>query len=161
MSKVSDFLYRVSIWAVALLMGVMMIVTLVDVFARNVLGFSFPWAGELARFILIWVTFIGASAAYKRLEMPGFDMIANKVSEKMTVIIFKVTHLVVLLFSGMIVYAGFTQSFSKTVSLQISAGLEISMTYPYLAIPVGMSFLLIHAIAFLFSAKPERKEYTL
>jgi len=161
MKKISDLLYRVSVWAVALLVGMMTAVTLLDVFARNVLGFSFPWAGELARFLLIWVTFLGASAAYKRLEMPGFDLLSEKISEKFSYIVFKLTQIAVILFSGLIIFAGFSQSFSRTVSLQVSPGLEIPMTYPYLAIPIGMSLLLIHAISFLFDSKNGREERTL
>ncbi len=155
MKIISDILYRVSIWAVCVLVGTMTFVTLMDVFARNVLGFSFSWAGELTRFAFIYTTFIGASAVYKKLELTGFDMILKKVSLKMSRIIFKIIQVIVIAFSAVVIYSGFVSSFSKTLLFQHSPGLGISMTIPYLAIPVGMTFTLIHAVAFFIHGHQE------
>lgn len=112
-------------------------------------------------FLLIWITFIGASAVYKRLEMPAFDLISDKLSEKSSLIIFKITQVLVIIFSAIIAYSGFLESFAKTVRLQITPGLNIPMTIPYLAIPIGMTIIIIHAFAFITRNKNNLKEVTL
>ncbi len=149
MKLVSDWIYRLSIGLVCILVGVLTFVTLLDVFARNVLGFSFTWAGELTRFLFIYTTFIGASAVYKKLELTGFDMITKKLPSTASQFIFKGMQLVIIAFCSIVIYSGIVSSFSKTLMLQHSPGLGISMTIPYLAIPIGMTFTLIHALAFL------------
>ena len=45
----------------------------VQVFFRYVLNHSLFWSEELARFLLIWLTFLGASVAYHRRAHPGID----------------------------------------------------------------------------------------
>ncbi|WP_197046715.1 TRAP transporter small permease [Oceanobacillus salinisoli] len=158
MQWLSNTLYKLSVYVISIMLGTMLVVTLLEVFARNVLGFSFSWSGELSRFLLIWITFFGASAVYKRLEMPAFDLLTAKLSEKKNgSIIFKITNLLIIVFSVIIAYSGFLESFSKTVRMQSTPSLNISMTYPYLAIPIGMTIILIHATAFLIGEKANKK----
>lgn len=156
MKQLSDFLYKVSIWIIVILVAMMLVTTVIEVFSRNFLGFSFAWSGELARFTMIWITFIGASAVYKRMEMPAFDMIRDRISERSRKVVLIITHSATIVFSLIAVYAGLSETFSKTVQLQITPGLGISMSIPYLAIPTGFLFMLVHAIAFLVTrAAPE------
>jgi len=149
LKAVSDFIYRLSVWTVCVLVGIMTCVTLLDVFVRNVLGFSFSWAGELTRFIFIYTTFIGASALYKKLELTGFDMVTQKLPRDAARLIFKVMQVIIIVFCVIVIYSGIVSSFSKTIMMQHAPGLGISMTIPYLAIPIGMTFTLIHALTFL------------
>ena len=157
MTTLSNFLYKISVSLIAILVGIMTLVTLLEVITRNIFGFSITWSGELSIFIFVWVTFIGASAVYKRLEMPAFDMITERLSEKANIFVFKGTQILIIVFSALVIYAGFNESFSPTIALQKSPGLGISMTFPYLGIPIGMSLILIHAIAF-FLKKPDSRQ---
>ena len=48
-------------------LGILMIgVVAAQVFFRYVLNHSLFWSEELARYILVWLTFLGASVAYRR-----------------------------------------------------------------------------------------------
>lgn len=149
MTIVSDMIYKLAVWLTILIVAVVLSVTLVDVLLRNILGSSFSWSGELSRFLLIWVTFLGASAAYKRFEMPAFDLFSDKLSGMKARVLFTIVQIGVLVFSLLAVYIGFTESFSPTVQMQKSPGLGLPMTFPYLAIPIGFLFISIHAITFL------------
>ena len=53
--------------------GMAMLVA-VQVFFRYVLNQSLFWSEELARYLLIWLTFLGASCAYYRHAHPGVDI---------------------------------------------------------------------------------------
>ena len=53
----------------------MSIIVAVQVFCRYVLNHSLFWSEELARYLLVWLTFLGASVAYYRSVHPGIDVI--------------------------------------------------------------------------------------
>ena len=53
----------------------MSIIIAVQVFCRYVLNHSLFWSEELARYLLVWLTFLGASVAYYRNVHPGIDVI--------------------------------------------------------------------------------------
>lgn len=51
--------------AVVLLMAVMVSAILLQVFCRFVLGNPLSWSEELARYVFVWITFLGAAVAYR------------------------------------------------------------------------------------------------
>ena len=55
-------------------------------------------------------------------------------------------HLVVACLMGVVVFYGFRLSF--LIKDQMSPALEIPMTFPYLAVPVGGALILIQALGF-------------
>ncbi len=70
-------------WIEYLLFGLgftMAIVVAVQVFFRYVLNQSLFWSEELARFLLVWLTFFGASVAYYRQANPGIDFLYSRMS---------------------------------------------------------------------------------
>jgi len=97
----------------------------VQVFFRYVLNHSLFWSEELARFLLVWLTFLGASVAYHRRAHPGIDtfsLLLPACLKKKAVIC---AHLASLgLFSVMIVYGC---QFAYFVRLQISPARLYSM----------------------------------
>jgi TRAP-type C4-dicarboxylate transport system permease small subunit len=160
MQQLSLIVYKYSQWFLAFLVGLMTVVTLMEVGARNIFQHSFPWSEELARFILVWVTFIGASVCYKKGELVALDAL-GRLPEKVRKPIYILTQMVSIVFIAFLAYLGYVTTFSDTVIMQVASGFRVSMMWPYLSIPLGMTIMLIHAIAFLFSPKSFEEEQTL
>jgi TRAP-type C4-dicarboxylate transport system permease small subunit len=57
------------------LMGLMVLVILVQVFARYVLNNALPWPDEAARFMMLWLTGLVAPTAYRRGGFVAIDMV--------------------------------------------------------------------------------------
>lgn len=126
----------------------MAVIVAVQVFFRYILNHSLFWSEELARYLLIWITFLGASSAYRRKGHPGIDMLYNRVSESVRRSLSIVVHLVsMMLFVIMIRYG---IEFSYFVRMQISPALYIPKWVIYAIIPVSGMILIIHALCFLF-----------
>lgn len=138
-----------------ILVGIMACVTLAEVIGRNVFQQSFSWSEEVARFTLVWLTFIGASAVYKRKELVGFDMFMQKLPPSAKKIATVLLHVFTISFILVLIYYGFKQTFSKTAIIQHSPGLQLSMYAVYLAIPLGMLMTLVHALALLLEKRQE------
>lgn len=125
-------------------------IIMVQVFYRYVLNDSLFWSEEVVRFLLVWMAFLGASAAYWRKLHPSMDMLFNYLSlpsrEKVTIVI----HLIsMILFSFMIV-SGF--QFAYFIRHQIFPTLMMPKWVVFIIIPISGMILLFHCITFAIMA---------
>lgn len=126
----------------------MTIIVAAQVFCRYVLNQSLFWSEELARFLLVWLTFLGASCAYYRKVNPGVDFLYAKMPFMIKKISSVLTHLASMgLFMVMIIYGC---KFAYFVRLQISPALQIPKWIILGIIPVSGVILMIHAVCFLY-----------
>ena len=117
----------------------------VQVFFRYALNHSLFWSEELARFLLVWLTFLGASVAYHRRAHPGIDTVALLLPACLKKTAAICVHLASLcLFSVMIVYGC---QFAYFVRLQISPALYLPKWIIYSVVPFSGGVLMLHALA--------------
>lgn len=113
----------------------MFIIVGTNVFSRYVLNNSLGWADELARFIFIWVSFLGAVLAYAHNEHIGLDFIIDKLpSEKIKLAFRLISDLGILLVLSFLAYYGWTVAIAAT---NVSPALYIPMKIIYMVIPVS------------------------
>ena len=118
----------------------------VQVFFRYVLNQSLFWSEELARFLLVWLTFLGASVAYYRKANPGVDVLYARMGPSLRRAATLLIHLVSIgLFAVMLVYGW---RFAHFVRLQISPALNLPKWIVMSVVPASGSILLVHGIAF-------------
>jgi len=127
----------------------MTLIVAVQVFFRYVLNHSLFWSEELARFILVWLTFLGASSAYYRKVNPGIDFLYAKLPSLLKKISSILTHLASMTLFGVMIIYGYR--FAWFVSLQISPALQIPKWIILSIIPISGLILMIHAAAFFIA----------
>jgi len=125
----------------------MSVIVAVQVFSRYVLNHSLFWSEELARFLLVWLSFLGASAAYHRKAHPGVDVLYVRVSPVTRRVFSIVTHVASLSLFGVMVYYGCR--FAWFVRMQISPALHIPKWIILAVIPASGLILALHGLAFL------------
>lgn len=157
MQLLSKWTYKISLFFLAALLAVMTGVILLQVFAINLLNFSFIWSGELAQLCFVWLTFIGASAVYKKSEMIAFDMLIAKMQGKYRRWAAAFIQTVVIIFAVVFIYYGLEKALSPAVLIQKSTALKMPMIVPYISIPIGMFMLLIHAVADLLKTWQDKE----
>jgi TRAP-type C4-dicarboxylate transport system permease small subunit len=118
-----------------------------EVFSRYVLNRSLFWSEELARLLLVWLTFLGASVAYFRGVNPGVDVLYRRFSEWGKRAAMSIVHVLSLsFFAVMIVYG---TNFAHFVRLQITPTLSLPKWIPHSVIPLSGAILFLHALTFL------------
>lgn len=133
-----------------LLFGMGLTITLivaVQVFSRYVLNHSIFWSEELARYLLVWMTFLGAGVAYYRKAHPGIDILQKRlppISRKISVLL---VHMAALVLFGVMTIYGL--KFAYFVRLQISPALQLPKWIVFSIIPISGIILIFHAAAFL------------
>ena len=144
--KASDGLNKICIIISVVLLGGMVVVTSAQIICR-VFFTALSWSEELARYLLIWSTFIGAGCVYKSKGHISIDIVQNLFKHNRKKVLKIIVQLLcIILFIIAIVY-GFR--YMILMGSQKSAALLIPMKYMYLAIPIGCSIMCIHAICLL------------
>lgn len=150
---VSRIVHRVMTPVIFVLGMVMFLVVIAQVIFRYILSRPLPWSEELARYLMVWVACLAASEAYAYGKHVGVTLIINAIKPGMRKIMTLVIHLAVAVLMAVIVYQGFVLSF--LLRDQRSPALEIPMTVPYLAVPVGAGLILIQAAVLFFKQMGE------
>ncbi|QLA82529.1 TRAP transporter small permease [Acidovorax sp. JMULE5] len=127
---------------------------LFQVFSRFILDTPSDWTEVLTRFALIWMVYMGVGVALRNGAMVSVDLMHRKLpavwQKKLEWLIATVT---LVMLAVMIYWGAFI---AWRIRFQNVAGLEISIAWAYLAIPIGALFAVIAVLAHVFD--PLRNE---
>lgn len=125
--------------AMAALIGVITLQIVSRVFFTAV-----GWTEEVARFLLIWITFLGATLAFQRGRHIAVTFVVNALPE-LPQRLFRIAAIVVVLgFLLALVVIGW--EYMQAQSFQKSASLRLSMTWVYAVIPLASGIMAWYAL---------------
>lgn len=145
---ISDLVNKYVNYLVIGLMACMVVVTTLQVVFR-VFFTSLSWTEEASRYLLIWSTFFAATLAYKKGGHIAITFVVNKFPLKIRKIIMVVSYLFSIFFFFMVSYFG-SQMIVMQV-FQISPAMGVPMKYVYLAIPISLVIMILHAVDSIFN----------
>ena len=119
-------------------------VTFAQVFTRYVTENPLIWTEEVARYLFVWITLIGAAAGVRVHAHFGLDILRRYVAPLRTAL-GAVTMLIVAGFLVLLLYTGIAET--RQAALQLSPALQVRMHWAYLALPVGAGLALWHVLA--------------
>ncbi|HLT59499.1 MAG TPA: TRAP transporter small permease [Limnochordales bacterium] len=143
----SDGLDRVARAVVAVLIGAMSIILIAQVFFRYVLQNSLPWSEEIARYLFVWASLLGASIALRLRFHPGLTLLVDRLPVKYRAGVGVLAHGLVLVLLLVVAREGFL--IGRMNAWQRSPAVGIPMTYPYAAVWVGALIMAVHVLRFL------------
>ncbi len=115
------------------------------------LGSSLSWSEEVGRHLLVAITFLGGSVAYKRATFIGLKGIGSKIGAGMQRAVVRFLLLVTL--GCFVVITWFGVAYTLTVWEQMSSSLQIPMSIPFAFIPLSAVFFVIHILADMCDGK--------
>ena len=117
------------------------------VFTRYILDEQSRWTEEVAIYLLIWVSLIGAAATYYENGHLGVDYLVQKWDARTRRVGDFIVHVIVLLFSiyGLL-YGGWQLVSESMRTGQVSAAIEVPMALVYSAVPVSGVFFTLFAV---------------
>lgn len=138
--------------AVIVAVAILVLDVLWGVFTRFLLDSPSRWTEEVATFLLIWVSLLGAAVAFDRQEHLGVDYFVKKLDPTAQLILRIVVQLVVFAFAAAaMVYGGYVLVSETLQSEQLTPALEIKMGYVYLAVPVSGLFIMLSSLERIFA----------
>lgn len=146
--KISRLLHRVMIPVIFVLGSLMFLVVIAQVISRYIFSYPLAWSEELARYLMVWLACLAASEAYAKGHHVGVTLVLHALKPVARRIMILFIHLAVAVVMGVIAFQGVKLSY--LLRNQVSPAMEVPMTWPYLAVPVGAGVMLIQALAFFF-----------
>lgn len=121
-----------------------------QVLTRYVIEQPLSWTGEVSRYLMVWMTFIGASLCIRHHRLIRVEVILMKLKPKQIMFIHMFAGVVSIFFYGMLIYLGI--QITGILSLQQSPALQIPMYIPYLSVPIGGFLMICNTIAALIDS---------
>jgi TRAP-type C4-dicarboxylate transport system permease small subunit len=132
---------------VTVVVAVLVADVLWQVFTRFILKKPSTWTEELATFMLIWVSLLGAAVALSRGAHLGIDYFVGKLSLKTRLYTEVFVFLCVAAFSFCVMILGGVDLVTSTLQLnQMSPALGVKVGYVYLAVPISGFFLVLYSV---------------
>lgn len=105
---------------------------------------SLTWTEELARYLLVWSTFLGATLAYKRGMHIAVTFLRDIFSKKIKrgIIIFSLA--VIFVFCVVVIFFGIKLMVLQSV--QLSPALRLPMRWVYLVLPASFAVIAIYNV---------------
>ena len=134
-------------------------VALISLFANVVLRYGFnyalAWSEELVRLVIIYTTLIGCSAAIKKRSMIKIDA-SVQLLPKLKYPLTHFSNLVVVIFSGMMIYYGWLMAALQVQTGQKTIVMQIPLVYLYAILPLMGVLMLLRTIQVIYQDVTEQ-----
>jgi TRAP-type C4-dicarboxylate transport system permease small subunit len=129
----------------ALFMGGLLFVLFLQVFTRYVLNDPLSWTEEAARYIYVYVVFLGASAAISDRSHVGIDYFAKALPIRAQWIVSLLVNLAILFVLAQLLWWGWRAAMRQwNMPLVV---LDVPYTWVYVVIPITAVLMTIRTIA--------------
>lgn len=108
-------------------------------------GASLGWSEEVSRHLLVAITFLGGTVAYKRASFIGLRGLGDRFGPAVRQAI--VLALQVLTLALFLLITGFGAIYTLKAAEQTSAALQIPMSIPFSVIPLAAAIFVVHVLA--------------
>ncbi|MGQ9622037.1 MAG: TRAP transporter small permease [Candidatus Caldatribacteriaceae bacterium] len=154
MDKEIGFAKKLSKWVtvstevvIIVMMGVMAAVTIAQVFMRYVVHSPIRWSEELARYLMAWVAFLGASLGIRAGVHIGLEAFVKSLPPESQRTISIIVKVFLIAFLAVVIKEGFT--LCRALAFQCSPAMRISMFWPYFSVPTGAILMIVQILPLL------------
>jgi TRAP-type transport system small permease protein len=134
--------------ALLVMVAVMTGTVILSVFFRYVLNDALSWTDEVARYLMIWIAWIGAGPAIRQGGHIAVDLLVTRLPAPIGRIVTVLGQLAAIAFLGVVLF--YSLSLMGRMGMQTTAALGISMQFPYAGMPVGAALMIYHCVIVLF-----------
>ena len=131
-------------WVLALLLAAMSCIVFANVVLRYLTNDSIVWAEEVARYLMIWMTFLSAGLALRMGMLVSVSHIHTRLAPLPRKLMRLLMLAVMLVFFIWMIWAGW--EYLNRMGRQLTPATRISFSYIYYAMPAGFALLVIHTL---------------
>ena len=137
---------NIELYLCVTLMSLMTAITFIQVVARRAFNSSLSWSEELARYIFIWLIYIGISYGCKLRKHIKIDAALYLFPKKIRPYVIILGDILFFAFAIYIIYTGFNYSISQIQYGMRSPALKIPLQYIYISTVVGFGLAAIRQV---------------
>jgi TRAP-type C4-dicarboxylate transport system permease small subunit len=134
-------------WALIVMLAAMSAIIFTNVVLRYTTSQSIEWAEEVARHLMIWLTFIGCGPVLRYGGHIAIDNLQDALPDRAAQAL---RVLIAVLITGFCVFCiWFGLEYMDRTQFQSTPATQISFAWIYMALPLGMAMTLVHWLLIL------------
>jgi TRAP-type C4-dicarboxylate transport system permease small subunit len=156
LTRFDDLLAKGEAAALIVLVSVMTVVVFLQVVYRYALTQPLYWSEEVARYLFVWLSILGAALGLQKGGHFGLDLFYRMLSSQGR----RILSFIIYLLMGVVILVLFLEGIvlvQRTIAQQ-SPAMEISMGWAYACLPVGAALMAIHLLIIILKEAVEKHE---
>lgn len=137
--------------------SIMLTVCCVSVISRRVFNYGIPWSTEVCNICLVYTTFIGGAAAYKRNLHFGMDFLTDHLNHKMRYIVKMFLYAVQIILFGYLFWLSLQYTLVSHKVMDIT---QIPYKWLDLAAVLGFASMSVYSVLFFLMSIVHREEFS-
>jgi TRAP-type C4-dicarboxylate transport system permease small subunit len=133
----------------AVALGSVALVVTGQVVSRYCFNYTPSWSEELSRYLVVWTIFVGTAVGVRKNIHIGVDALIRLAPHRVKLSLEVLLNVIGAAVSAVLIYLAVLFIQDTIEYEQLSPAMQIPMWLPYLAMPVGLGFAVVH---FLHSA---------
>jgi TRAP-type transport system small permease protein len=150
LSRLNDGLLGVCKYLIIAIVAGLAAVLISAVFFRYALNDAFAWSEEGSKYLMVWLTFIGAPIALRHAAHINIDLLIKLFPPRGRQVFYLFVHLIIVATMGILFWKG--ASFAEMGARQVAATFNFSMLWMYAAVPIGSALVCLVAIEHVLRA---------
>jgi TRAP-type transport system small permease protein len=143
LSTFDRVLIRVNRWVVIVILAAMAVMVFTNVALRFLTDQSILWVEEVSRYLMIWLTFLGAGLVLRYGGHIGIDTLQEALPRQAAWIRMAIYALLLIFFATMLWLGA---RYSMVTWGQTTPVMQIPIGAVYLALPIGFALLIVHLL---------------
>lgn len=143
MDRIFKGLRALLYWVSVVSMSVMLAIIFLQVITRYCFGHTFEWSEELARFLFVWVVFLGSALIMGEGGHLAVQLLPSRLQGKAAGLVLEVfVNLCSYAFIALLMVQG--AKMTSIMTFQTSPGLGLPMSYVYAIMPLSGALMLLY-----------------
>jgi len=147
MARTEKLFVAANRWALILALAAMSVIVFANVVLRYLSNYSLVWAEEVARYLMIWMTFLGAGLVLRFGGHVAVDNLHQALSPRAARLLRAALALLLFAFFAAMAWEGVR--YMNAARYQTTPATGISFAYVYAVFPIGFVLLMVHALLVL------------
>ncbi len=116
-------------WLAVSILAVMTVIILASVFFRYVLDDALPWSEEIAKYLMVWLTFIAAPVAFRMGSLVSIQALPDALNGWKNELLQIIIQIIII--SLMIMFIDIGIFLTKNAMIQRASSIDFSIAYVY------------------------------
>lgn len=142
--KLNDRLLLVCKWLIIAIVAMLAAILISAVFYRYALNNAIAWSEEGSKYLMVWLTFLGAPIALRHAAHINIDLLVKIFPPRGRQAFYFVINLIIVATMGILLWKGW--SFAELGARQVASSFNFSMVWMYVAVPIGSALTCLVAI---------------
>ncbi len=146
--RFSEFILNV---VIGVMLAGMVVLVFGNVIFRYFLNSSIAWSEEVSRFMLIWLSFLGAVIAFMKNEHLGLDILVKFLPPTASRALVVLADLLVIFALFVMTKGGLDMTVDSFASGWVSSAVPIPYGYVYAVVPISSALMLLESLLKTFA----------